>query len=138
MTTTLRAALLACGLSTREAAEFLNVRQDTINKAINGKERTPDGWLYELRALNLRQRRAAQHALDQVAVLTKEQGAPVAVDYGVPVDDTEARHLGWPCIGAANAVASMVWEGLPEGVKMRVAPRGSTPATAAAADAHQK
>ena len=56
-------------------------------------------------------------------------------EFGLASDDEEARSLGWPCVGAHRAVARILWE---SGLDIVVVPRGSTIATAAAADADDR
>ncbi|HEX6957595.1 MAG TPA: hypothetical protein VF194_06365 [Ferrovibrio sp.] len=129
----LRLAMAACGLSQREAAALLEVRLDTVAKAMTGRSRTPSGWLADLRELNRRQQRAAEQAFQ----LWREAGEPKDIELGIASDDYEAMQLGWPCVGAQMAVFRMLWERLPADVRIAIVPRGSTMATAAAADAHE-
>lgn len=131
----LRLAMAACGLSQREAAAYLDVRLDTVAKAMTGRSRTPSGWLADLRRLHERQVLAAE----QVYRLWREAGEPKEIEMGYASDDYEAQQppLGWPCVGAQMAVFRMIWERLPADVRVVVVPRGTTLATAAAAEPHQ-
>lgn len=128
--------LRGLGLSQREAADFLGVRLDTIKgySSPARPQRPPAGILAELHALAERQEAAAEEALE----VWEEAGSPDEIEIGLASDDHEARALGWPCVGAHLAVIRRMWELLPPGVRVIVVPRGSTPATAAAADAHEK
>lgn len=137
MTTVLRLALDACGLSQREAAEFLNVRRDTVDKALNGRTATPPGWLLELRGLHGRQRQAANQALEAIYRQTADRG-PGEIEVGYCTDDAEAQSLGWPTANAHAVTLRMIWEDLPDGCRLILSPRGSTIGTAAAADAHRR
>lgn len=128
------AALTLCGLSHREAAAFLNVRPDTVKSWSAGRNPVPAGAMAELHRLSERMDEAAENVAD----LFDEHAPAAAVEIGIASDDHEARSLGWPCVGAQMALAARVWSLLPEGVTLRLVPRGSTVATAAAADEHDK
>lgn len=123
--------MAACGLSQREAADFLGVRRDTVDKATAGRIPVPPGWLHELRALHERQQQAADAALE----LLPDDYAGI-VEIGIASDDVEAQAppLRWPCVGAHQAVARLIWEA---GLDVVTVPRGSTMASAAAADRHE-
>lgn len=128
------AALLIqlAGLSHREAAEFLGVRPDTVQSW--HRRRNPSaagrGVIDDLRTLIAKQERAAAEAVAQMAKLARKHGAPAEIEIGYPADDHEARHLGWPCVGAWRSMAARVVAASPMPIKL--VPRGSTPATAAA------
>lgn len=126
------AILAACGLSQREAAELLGVRLDTVKSWSSGRRTVSPGALAELWALADRQETAAR----QAAQAWESQGRPAAVEIGIAADDHEARSLGWPCVGAHLAVVRRAWELVGDRAAVTVVPRGSTVATAAAADAH--
>ena len=55
---------------------------------------------------------------------------PDRIEIGLAADDAEARQIGWPCVGAQAAMLGIV----AAHVDVVIVPRGSTPATAAAAD----
>lgn len=137
--TTLYAALLAvCGLSQREAAELHRSRIDTVKSWCAGRNRAPLGVLAELVDLHRRQRRAADEAAAEIARVAAADGAPEMIELGLVSDDEEARSLGWPCASAQAIVVGMTAAAaLERGFKVALVPRGSTPATAAAADAHE-
>jgi len=124
--------LQACGLSIREAAAFHGVREDTVKSWSSGRARDghPDGPLRELRALHDRIATAAEAAL----ALIEARPDAAEIEIGYPADDHEARALGFPCVGAWRAMAAQVVAEL--GRPVTLVPRGSTPATAGAADAH--
>lgn len=130
MTTELKLALDACGLTQRDAAKLLNVRRDSVEKAARGKDQTPPGWLAVLRELNDKQ----QHAADEALAIISDMPEDTIVEFGISSDDHEAQSLGWPCVGAHRTVARILWE---TGVNLDIVPRGSTLATAAAIDAHE-
>lgn len=72
--------------------------------------------------------------LTQIARLSRSHGAPDEIEIGYPADDHEAQSLGWPCVEAWAAMAARVLAA--SDTRIRLVPRGSTPGTAAAADAH--
>jgi hypothetical protein len=125
------------GLSHREAADFLRVRLDTVQSWHRSRNPTQarDGVIAELRGLIARQETAAAQATDQIAALAGRHGAPTEIEIGYPADDHEAQDLGWPCVGAWRAMAARVVAAAP--IKIILVPRGSTPGTAAAADARE-
>lgn len=118
-----------CGFSHREAADFLSVRLDTVKSWSAGRNRAPAGAIADLRALHAKIERAASEAL---AVIAEQK--PEEIELGIVADDHEAQGLGWPCVGAHAAVLGLVVARA--GIPVRIVPRGSTPATAAAAEAH--
>jgi hypothetical protein len=85
----------------------------------------------DLRALYAFQRRAAEEAL----ALAAKVPDVAEIEIGYAVDDAEAQSIGWPCAAAQHASLGMVVARL--GRPVRLVPRGTTQATAAAADAHE-
>lgn len=122
-----------CGLSHQEAANFLNTRVDTVKSWASGRRTAPADVLNELRNLSDTIDRAASEAL----ALIREKAATGFVELGYAADDYEARQLGWPCVGAQQAMLGRVIAGL-RGVEVVLSPRGSTPGTAGAAGAHER
>lgn len=120
-----------CGLSHREAAEFHNVRLDTVKSWSSGRNPAPAGALAELRALYARIEKAAN---ELIRLMKKHKAAEFEI--GLSSDDHEAQSLGWPCVGAHEAAIGIAAARLSSDII--IVPRGSTPATAAAADAHKK
>lgn len=129
-----------CGLSNREAAEFFNVSLSSIDKwRKSDRNPPPRGALDDLAALHARQRKAAQALLEIAKEQINAHGPNGAVPLGFSSDDAEAQSLGWPCASAHKTALAMVAAAvIPLGVEVIFVPRGSTPATAAAADAHRK
>ncbi len=130
MTTAYALMLARCGLSHREAADLHRVRLDTVKSWACGRNPVPAGAQAELRRLYAQIGRAAEEAL---AVINAADGAD-AVEIGLASDDHEARALGWPCVGAHSALLGLV--AVLATVPVEIVPRGSTVATAGAADAH--
>ena len=66
-----------------------------------------------------------------------DEGGPT--DLTAASDDAEAQTLGWPCAGTHRAVLGlMVARGMADGHRFKIVPRGSTVATAGAADIHDR
>ena len=133
---TARLLIDACGLSQREAAEFLGVRLDTVKSWYRRAPPTArPGVISELQALHVKQRRAAANLIRQARLLAREHGTADTIEVGIASDDAEARSLGWPCVGAQRQAIALAAVRLP-GTRIVIVPRGTTPATAAAADVH--
>jgi hypothetical protein len=133
MTTLFDLLAQACGLSQREAADFLRVRLDTIKSWASGRRQAPQDALAELATLANRIDTAAAEALAQIERMAAQHGIPSEIDLGVAADDAEAQSIGWPCVGAQCAsLGLVVARGTKRGYRFRVSPRGSTVATAAA------
>lgn len=125
------------GLSLAEAAEFHDVRLDTLKSWSSGRRPAPEGAVRELHALLARQMRAAQEAAAQTKKLAKKR-LPEEVELGLASDDHEAQSLGWLCVSAQATVIGMLLALLPADLAQRVVivPRGASAATALAADQH--
>jgi hypothetical protein len=121
------------GLSHREASDFLQVRLDTIHTWSSGRNNCRPAVLAELRDLIQKQERAAREAIAQIEQVRSQHPA-AEIELGYPTDDYEAKGLGWPCVGAWRAMAARV---VVAALPVRLEPRGSSLATAAAIEAHQ-
>lgn len=127
----------ACGLSQSEAATLRGVRIDTVKSWDTGRREAPDQAIEQLRNLYGLIVEKAGEIADHINTFVESRGgSPESIEVGYPVDDHEAQALGVPCVGAWRAMAGMVLVELTVDVKF--VPRGSTVATAAAADAHGK
>lgn len=126
-----RLLLFRVGLSQADAAALHKVRLDTVKSWCAGRNAAPTGVIAELRALYARQKQAADEALKAIA------GFPEVnkIELGYAVDDAEAQTMGWPCASAQWTSLGMVAAGTNRQITM--APRGTTVATAAAADARE-
>lgn len=129
------------GLSQREAALFHDVRPDTVKSWSAGRNEAPAGAITELRDLIALQEKTAAETISLIANLAlianvARRADLDEIELGYPADDHEAATLGWPCVSAWAAMAARVIAGC--GAPVRLAPRGSTLGTAAAADAHNK
>lgn len=126
--------LHGCGLSHREAADYLKASAGSIASYASGRRVPPNGMLSELHELAARQEAAAEKALQ----IWEEAGEPDEIEIGIASDDHEAQSLGWPCRGAHAAVIRRLWEMLPPFTEFIVVPRGATLSSAAAADEHDR
>jgi hypothetical protein len=126
------------GLSLAQASAFLDARQDSVMSWSSGRRSTPPGVIDELQDLVFRQQVAAQEAAAVILKKIKKCGLPETIEIGIAADDHEAQSLGWPAVSAHAAVVGMTLALLPRSFISRVAivPRGSTAASAAAADQH--
>ena len=125
-----RLLLSRVGLSQADAATLHQVRLDTIKSWCTGRARAPVGVIAELRTLYARQKKAATEALRMIA----ERPEVSQIELGYAVDDQEAAGMGWPCAAAQWASLGMVVAACDRPVSL--VPRGTTVATAAAADQH--
>lgn len=125
-----RLLLSRVGLSLADAAAMHGVRLDTVKSWCAGRNRAPPGVIAELRALYARQKQAADEVIKAIA------GFPEVnkVELGYAADDVEAQKMGWPCASAQWTSIGMIAAGTDR--QITLAPRGTTMATAAAADAH--
>lgn len=87
-----------CGLSQREAADFLGARLDTVKSWASGRNRAPEGVITQLRGLFATIERAAG---ELVAEVLKQR--PTELGLFLARTDDEARARGWPCVGAMAA-----------------------------------
>ena len=130
-----------CGLSNREAAAYLDIGEKHVEKLRSGARTPAPAMLAELQKLWTL---IEQAAVDGAEAMTAEGilENDVKIEIGYPVDDHEAESLGFPCIGAWRQMAArlmdelvMMDDGFDLG-RISFVPRGSTPSTAAAMDAH--
>ena len=118
-----------CGLSIVEAAAFHHVSDDTVKAWSSGRRKAPDGVIQELRNLYDTIETAAVNIARMIDDDTGE------IELGLAADDHEAQSIGWPCVGAQAASIGLAACYLDNDVI--IVPRGSTIATAAAADTHE-
>lgn len=64
--TTFKYILMQCGLSHREAAQFLNVADETINSWSSGRRNPPEGVFHELAALQEKIRDLAYEKAEKI------------------------------------------------------------------------
>lgn len=134
-----------CGLSNREAADFLGTTENNVNKLRSGARGARAGrdYLTRLQALWTE---IDQAAVDEAEAIGKTGvlAAAAQIEIGYPADDHEAQTLGLPCVGAWRQMAARLIDELMmrddtfDPSLISFVPRGSTMASAAAADAHDK
>jgi hypothetical protein len=136
--TLFRILMNAAGLSLAQASAFLGARQDSVVSWSSGRRATPAGVIAEMHALTSRQQRAASEGSAVIEQQVAQHGMPEAIELGLAADDHEAQSLGWPTMSAHAAVLGLTLSLLSPGPAARVVlvPRGSTAASAAAADLH--
>lgn len=132
-----------CGLSNREAAAYLDMTESAVEKFRRGNREAPSGVLRDLQQLWTVIDTAAVDAAEAMArdgILKAADG----IEIGYPADDHEAEQLGLPSVGAWRQMLARLVDELMmlddefDPARIKLVPRGSTPATAAAADAHRK
>lgn len=126
-----RLLLSRVGLSQADAATMHQVRLDTVKSWCAGRNRAPAGVMAELRRLYARQKQAAQEALEAISGFADAN----TIELGYAVDDAEAQSMGWPCASAQWTSLGMIAASTDRRITM--VPRGTTVATAAAADARE-
>lgn len=137
MITAVALLLDRCGLSIREAADFLKVREDTIKSWRTGRNPTPLRVINELKNLYEIIDDAADQTIamiDQASSMIKSKSTNFDVEIGIANDDHEAKTLGLPSVGAHAALLGLVVARCTRSIN--IVPRGSTSASAAASDAH--
>lgn len=112
MTTLFKLACQSCGLSLREAAAFLEVRDTRAKEWWMGRRTPKPSVIDELLALAHRQEIAAAETVKVIQIQIAARGVPEEIEIGVGADDHEAQSLGWPCVGAHAAVLRRVIESL--------------------------
>ena len=123
------------GLTQREAATFLDSREDTVRSWSLGRRNAPPGVIEQMRDLIDRQEEAAVQAIRQIEAMSDDM-TPDEIEIGYPADDHEAQELGFPTVSAWGAMAARVIADI--GADIRLVPRGSTATSAKAADAHNR
>lgn len=130
----------ALGRDWQEALQtVLGVNERTVRRWLARSQSIPAGVVAEIEALLDRQRLAVAETQRLIRERLRCGDAPDQIEIGFPADDHEAQTLGWPCAAA--------WWGMARGLAMQwpsafpplaLVPRGSTAATAAAVDEHER
>jgi len=138
MTTMFKLVCDSCGLSIREAAKFLDVKLDTAKSWSSGRNTAPESMIDKLIELSVRIDVAAQEELLRIDEARAGEGIPERIELTIPLTDTEAQTLGWPCIGTHRAIIRRLIETAPDDIVHRIAlvPRASTKAVATDAHGH--
>jgi hypothetical protein len=115
----------SCGLSQQEAADFHDVRLDTLKSWCSGRRPAPVGAIDELKELS---RDIMQAGKDVAALLkrTSKDGAFIVV---LPRDDKDARACGFPSMTAQMRAIAIAVAQLPDEAEIRLVEgaRGSLP-----------
>lgn len=116
----------SCGISQAEAAEFVHeARLDSVKSWCSDRRTAPSGVVRELRELAKKINAAGlAYAAQLITPLaTQPVGVPATVHVGVPHDDFDARHCGFPSLGAAMRAISIAVIELPDDVEVSIGPR---------------
>ncbi|HVJ42293.1 MAG TPA: hypothetical protein VM639_12385 [Dongiaceae bacterium] len=97
-----------CGLSTDEAARYLETDHATIADWSSGAQACSDNVIAQLRLLYRQISATAEQAMRHFVNFSQGQGSPAEVEISLAADDAAAQRLGLPCIGAHRAVLGMV------------------------------
>jgi DNA-binding transcriptional regulator YiaG len=116
-----------CGLSQREAAEFLRVRLDTVKSWCTGRNVAKPAVLAELRGLHADIQAAADTLVLQVeSLLDLQQQRGLnqrAIVFGLAETDDVARALGFPSQGPHAAAIGLALLRLPNDVVVVIEPQ---------------
>jgi hypothetical protein len=131
--------LAASGLTQSEAADWFDTNKAQIVDWARGKSRVPDRVVNQIADLAERILGRADTLADQIQKLVNEHGLPKEIEIAISTDDHEAALNGLPtvstervCIGWALAQLAAETR-----ARVKIVPRGSTVATAAAERARQ-
>ena len=130
-----------CGLSNREAADYLSISESAVEKYRRGAKTPARGHLSELHDLWSVIDEAAMR-LAEAMVESDLLNQADQIEIGYPSDDYEAQSLGLPNVGAWRQMLARVIDELImadatfDPTRIQLVPRGSTLATAAASDQH--
>ncbi len=135
-----RCLLASSGMDTFEASTFHGIEEDAIMMWVAGDEEPEEEAVEKLADLVCRMVVAVGEALDHLLDQMEESdSAPAFIELGLASDDAEAEQLGWPCVRVHEMVLGMMAAQASEiGIPVSIVPRGSTAASAAAADAFEE
>jgi hypothetical protein len=109
-----------CGISQAEAAEFVHqARLDSVKSWCSDRRPAPAGVVRELKELAKKINAAGLAYAAQLMSLKTMQ----TVDVGIPHDDFDARHCGFPSLGASMRAISIAITELPDDVEIHIGPR---------------
>lgn len=109
-----------CGISQAEAAEFVHeARLDSVKSWCSDRRPAPAGVIRELKELARKIDTAgAAYAAHLKSLNTKQ---PISI--GIPHDELDARHCGFPSLGASLRAVSVAIMGLPDDAEIQIGPR---------------
>ena len=132
-----KALLDVSGFTQKGAADFHSVRLDTVKSWCGGRNQAPVGVISALADLIERMSTAIDEAIAQIDEMQTQHGSPQTIELGFCADDFEAEALGWPSASVhSRVIGTIAASATAAGYDVKIAPRGSTPATAAAVDAN--
>ncbi|MEN9854949.1 MAG: hypothetical protein RLZZ157_75 [Pseudomonadota bacterium] len=132
--TPFQALIFASGLSYAEAGELLGVNKGTVRDWARGKTRLPEGRLAWAHARVVSMLTKADTLVDALNATSAQNGAPATIQIAVSTDDDEARLNGFSSREQESATIGLALAQLPLDrlAIVKLVPRGSTVATAAA------
>lgn len=131
------AYIAASGLSYAEAGAILGATKETVRDWARGKSRTPAdalAWAHELVGAMLSK---ADTLADVYEQLAEQHGPPPVIEIAGSTDDYEAQSNGFVNLNHERATIGLAVAQLPLGT-VKLVPRGSTLATAAAEAQHKR
>jgi len=105
MTTPLSLLCQLCGLSHREAAEYLGVSHDTVKAWSSGRNPTPKRALNQLADLSGKIDASANDTFN----FLKERDWPFNVALALEGTEDAVTAIGWPCIGVHRATVARIY-----------------------------
>ena len=109
-----------CGISQAEAAEFVHeARLDSVKSWCSDRRPAPAGVVRELKELA----RKINVAGAAYATHLKSLNTTQPINIGIPHDELDARHCGFPSLGASLRTISVAIMGLPDGTEIQIGPR---------------
>ncbi|MEY9674567.1 helix-turn-helix domain-containing protein [Bradyrhizobium elkanii] len=112
-----------CGLSQTEAAEFQDVRLDTVKSWCSGRRPAPQKAVDELRDLYRRIHEAGEAYAHQVLRRgPRVDDAGARYQLAEPVDDADAIANGWPSKAACLAALGIAIAALPVDAGLELIP----------------
>jgi hypothetical protein len=125
-------------MNERDCVELFEVDQATAKAWLAGEVTPPEQTIVQLVNVVQNIEKMAETGLERILKVHAENGImPDEIELGLANSEEEAKSLGWPFPGAQVACLSMIiTRGSARGLKFKVVPRGSTPASKVAARAH--
>jgi hypothetical protein len=109
-----------CGISQAEAAEFVHqARLDSVKSWCSDRRPAPAGVVRELRELARKITAAGVAYATQLKSLNTVQ----VINVGIPHDEFDARHCGFPSLGASLRAISVAVLEFPDGAEIQIGQR---------------
>lgn len=138
MTTSFSLLRNLTGLSSAQAAQFLEVSLDTVKSWNSGRNGAPDWALDDLRNLWRALERRADIGIEQLRATIQEQGfPPEQIEFGAPMTDREAREeLDLPFVSCFHTFVAIFMTRTD--IPIVIVPRGSTPLSKSLVEARKE